>query len=231
MSNNQKTEMIDRVDRFLRKEMTESESRAFIEDVNRDPELRECYQIQFNLMRGVKFQNLTELMKEKEAELSTGRPEPIPWWKVVLKGITSSPVDVIQSGGTVVTRRFRYAYAAVAVAAAMVCGVFIRDGYVTRSVGADELELVVMRGYDSIDDLIKDKHYEEALREIDKELNKPYDLGDDPGAKAAHDEDMNELKYKKALVYLAMGKKNKAKAIIKELDDEKYKEVLKRLLW
>ena len=59
-------EMSERVDRFLRKEMSEAESRAFAEEVKTNPELKECYQRQFNLMRAIKFEKMTEIMKEKE---------------------------------------------------------------------------------------------------------------------------------------------------------------------
>lgn len=62
--------MSERVDRFLRKEMSEAESMEFIEDVKKDPELKKFYQRQFNLMRAIKFEKMTELMKAKEEELS-----------------------------------------------------------------------------------------------------------------------------------------------------------------
>lgn len=55
--------MSERVDRFLRKEMSEAESMEFIEDVKKDPELKKFYQRQFNLMRAIKFEKMTELMK------------------------------------------------------------------------------------------------------------------------------------------------------------------------
>ena len=85
--------------------------------------------------------------------------------------------------------------------------------------------------YTAADKLEQDGKYEEALAEIDKELEFDYQIGDDPEARAAHEEAMNELKYQKALIYLAMGKKSKAKAIINELNDVKYKGILKELLW
>ena len=198
-------EMSERVDRFLRKEMSEKESAAFTEEVKTNPELREYYIRQFNLMRGIQFQNLSELMKKKEAELSTNR--------------------------RIVSRPFVTALSTFAVAAAMVCGVFIWDDSRTRSVGSNALESVVWKGQDSIETLIRDGKYEEALAEIDKELEFDYQIGDDPEARAAHEEAMNELKYQKALIYLAMGKKSKAKAIINELNDVKYKGILKELLW
>ena len=198
-------EMSERVDRFLRKEMSEKESAAFTEEVKTNPELREYYIRQFNLMRGIQFQNLSELMQKKEAELSTTR--------------------------TIVSRPFVTAISTFAVAAAMVCGVFIWDDNRTRSVGSEALKSVVWKGEDSIETLINDGKYEEALAEIDKELEFDYQIGDDPEARAAHEEAMNELKYQKALIYLAMGKKSKAKAIINELNDVKYKGILKELLW
>lgn len=205
-------EMSERVDRFLRKEMSDAESSAFINELKTNPELKECYQRQFNLMRSIKFKQMSEIMKAKEKELSYVKPKP---------DTTTVPFFT----------RYKYVLSTVAVAAAMVCGVFIWDGSVTRSVGTQELTSVVWKGYDSIDELIKQEKYEEAIIEIDKELNYEYNLGDDPDALAAHEEDMNELRFKKALVYLAMGKKHKAKQILKQLDNTQSKEVLDKLLW
>ena len=42
---------------------------------------------------------------------------------------------------------------------------------------------------------------------------------------------MNDLKFQKAIIYLRMGKKSKAKAILKEINDERSREVLDKLLW
>ena len=42
---------------------------------------------------------------------------------------------------------------------------------------------------------------------------------------------MNDLKYRKALIYLKMGKKRAAKTILKDLNDDRSKDVLKKLLW
>jgi len=205
-------EMSERVDRFLRKEMSETESSAFINELKTNPELKEYYQRQFNLMRGIKFKQMSEIMKAKEKELSYVKPKP---------NVAQQPFFV----------RYKYVLSTVAVAAAMVCGAFIWDGNVTRSVGTQELTSVVWKGYDSIDELIKQEKYDEAIIEIDNELNFEYNLGDDPDALAAHEEAMNELRYKKALVYLAMGKKHKAKQILKQLGDTQSKEVLDKLLW
>ncbi len=167
-------EMSERVDRFLRKEMSEAESRAFVEEVKTNPELKECYQRQFNLMRAIKFEKMTKIMKEKEEELSTVKSE---------SGTIRVPFFV----------RYKYVLSTVAVAAAMVCGVFIWDGSVTQSVG-DRMYSQVIRGEeDSIDQLVKEEKYAEALDAIDKELSVEIEFVDSAAA-AAHEQGMNALK-------------------------------------
>ena len=199
-------EMSERVDRFLRKEMSDAESRAFAEEVKANPELREYYQRQFNLMRGIKIHEMRELMQAKEEKLSTSRHTMNFFVK------------------------YRYAISTFAVAAAMVLGVFVWDDSRTKSVGSDALA-VVWKGSDPIDDCIEKGDYQKAIDLIDEELGKTYELGDDPYAIAAYNQEMNNLKYRKALIYLKMSKNRAAKTILKELNDERSKEVLDKLLW
>ena len=203
-------EMSEKVDRFLRKEMTEAETKAFIEEVKTNPELKEYYQRQFNLMRGVQFHEIRELMKAEEEKLSQKK-----FGTIVIGDVFS---------------RYKYVLSTVAVAAAMVLGVFVWDDSRTKSVGTDALA-VVWKGSDPIDDCIEKGDYQGAIELIDKELKKTYELGDDPEATAAYTQAMNDLMYRKALVYLKMGKKRPAKVILKELDDERSHEILKKLLW
>ena len=203
-------EMSERVDRFLRKEMSEAESKAFIEEVKANPELKEYYQRQFNLMRGVQFHEIKELMKAEEEKLSQKKSVA-----VVISDIFT---------------RNKYVLSTVAIAAAMVIGVFAWDDSRTKSVGTDALA-VVWKGSDPIDDCIDKGDYQGAIELIDKELGKTYELGDDPEAIAAYTQAMNDLKYRKALVYLKMGKKRSAKVILKDLNDERSNEILKKLLW
>ena len=203
-------EMSERVDRFLRKEMSEAESRAFVEEVKTNPELKECYQRQFNLMRAIKFEKMAEIMKEKEAELSTVK--------------TGTSIDL-----AAFFAKYKYVLSTVAVAAAMVCGVFIWDGSVTKNVG-DMMYSQVLRGGDEIDQLVKEEKYTEALEAIDKELSVELEFVDSAAA-AAHEQAMNELKYRKALIYLKMGKKHQAKKILKKLKDPQSQKVLDELLW
>ena len=195
-------EMSERVDRFLRKEMSDAESRAFVEDIKASPELREYYQRQFSLMRGIKIHEMRELMQAKEEKLSTNN----------------------------FFVKYRYAISTFAVAAAMVLGVFVWDDSRTKSVGSDALA-VVWKGSDPIDDCIEKGDYQKAIDLIDEELGKTYELGDDSDSIAAYNQEMNNLKYRKALIYLKMGKKRAAKTILKELNDERSKEVLDKLLW
>ena len=112
----------------------------------------------------------------------------------------------------------------------MVCGVFVWDNSVTRHVGTEELS-VVWKGGDPIDECIDAGEYQKAIELIDEELGKTYELGDDPNAIAAYTQAMNDLKYRKALVYLKMGKKRAAKSILKELNDTRSNTVLDKLLW
>lgn len=203
--------MSERVDRFLRKEMSEAESMAFIEDVKKDPELKKCYQRQFNLMRAIKFEKMTELMKAKEEELSRVKTP---------SGVKLPDFFV----------RYRLVLSTVAVAAALVLGVFVWDGSVTQKVGQD-MYSVVMRDGSEIDKFVEAGEYQKAIDLIDEELGKTYELGDDPEALAARIQDMNDLNYRKALIYLKMGKKRAAKTILKDLNDDRSKEVLNKLLW
>ena len=204
-------EMSERVDRFLRKEMSDVESRAFAEEVKANPELREYYQRQFNLMRGIKIHEMRELMQTKEEKLAT-------------KKIAATVLNANFFA------RHRYDMTTVAVAAAMVLGVFVWDDNRTKSVGSDALA-VVWKGSDPIDDCIEKGDYQKAIDLIDEEHGMTYELGDDPNAIAAYNQEMNNLKYRKALIYLKMGKKRAAKTILKELNDERSKEVLDKLLW
>lgn len=205
-------EISERVDRFLRREMSEAESKAFIEEVKTNSELKEYYLRQFNLMRGVKFHEMKELMKAKEMDLSTDR-------------LGGSPISI-----GVFFHRYKYMLSTVAVAAAMVIGVFIWDNNRTKAVGTEALSVVWKSG-DTIDNCIATGDFQKAIDLIDVELGKTYDLGEDSDALVAYTKAMNDLKYRKALVYLKMGKKRAAKAILKELNDSRSKEILDKLLW
>lgn len=192
-------EIADRVDRFLRKEMTEDEAKTFVEEVKSNSELKEYYQRQFNLMRGINFEQMTVSMKKMERRHK-------------------------------ITRKTTKILAPLAVAASLIFGVFIWDGIVTTNVGHNMYAQTILRGGDEIDELVNQKKYQEAIDEINKQLSIPY-IEDDTSAIAAYTQTMNNLKYKKALIYLQMGKKKEAKAILKELDDERSNQVLKKLLW
>ena len=78
-------EIAERVDRFLRKEMTEEESITFIEEVKSNPELKEYYQRQFNLMRGINFEQMGELMKTKEKEIVNRTSRTITYKIILIK--------------------------------------------------------------------------------------------------------------------------------------------------
>jgi hypothetical protein len=117
----------------------------------------------------------------------------------------------------------------VAVAACMVCGCMIWDHNVTVNVG-NEAYASVMRGGSELDSLVEAKDYKAAIALIDEQLNVDYEI-DDPEAKAAWEEDMKDLQYQKAVIFLKDGKKRQAKKILKALDDEPSRELLDKLLW
>ena len=48
-------EKSERVDRFLRNELSRKEKEDFLKDLKIDKELMDCYQRQFQLMRGIRF--------------------------------------------------------------------------------------------------------------------------------------------------------------------------------
>ena len=217
MDNNNKAfneEMSERVDRFLSKEMDDAESKAFMNEVKANPELKEYYIRQFNLMRGIKFNKMMGEMKAAEIELAKKESGP-----VIIK------VDFVS--------RYKYVLRTVAVAAMLVAGVFIWDGSVTRNVGEQMYTTVkgIVRGGDKIDEMVEHGNYKDAISLIDEELVQEYELGEDPIAIAAYTQSMNDLKYRKAIIYLKMGKKHKAKTILKELDDDRSRDVLDKLLW
>ena len=200
-------EKSERVDRFLRNELSRKEKEDFLKDLKIDMELMDCYQRQFQLMRGIRFNKALDAIKKKEDELSYVKPAP------------ARPVF-----------QFRLAYASIAVAAALVGGVFIWDGNITRTVGSEYIENTLRSG-GADSSLVACEEYEKAIEEIDHQLSIQYEVSDDPNEVIAYNNAMNDLKFQKAIIYLRMGKKSKAKAILKEINDERSREVLDKLLW
>ena len=200
-------EKSERVDRFLRNELSRKEKEDFLKDLKIDKELMDCYQRQFQLMRGIRFNKALDAIKKKEDELSYVKPD------------TARPVF-----------QFRLAYASMAVAAALVGGVFIWDGNITRTVGSEYIENT-LRSAGAVSTLVAGEEYEKAIEEIDHQLSIQYEVSDDPNEVIAYNNAMNDLKFQKAIIYLKMGKKSKAKAILREINDERSREVLDKLLW
>ena len=188
------------IERYIRKEMSESEAAAFENECAGNPVLSYSYRLQESLSREVRLHAAVEMLKNKK----TGA-KVIDFTKI-LKSVTP-----------------------VAVAACMVCGCMIWDHTVTVNVGNAAYESV-MRGGSELDSLVEAKDYKAAITLIDDQLNVDYEI-DDPEAKAAWEEDMNNLKYTKAVVLLKDGKKRQAKKILKELNDERSNELLDKLLW
>ena len=200
-------EKSERVDRFLRNELSRKEKEDFLKDLKIDKELMDCYQRQFQLMRGIRFNKALDAIKKKEDELSYVKPD------------TARPVF-----------QFRLAYASIAIAAALVGGLFIWDGNITRTVGSEYIENT-LRSAGAVSTLVAGEEYEKAIEEIDHQLSIQYEVSDDPNEVIAYNNAMNDLKFQKAIIYLKMGKKSKAKAILREINDERSREVLDKLLW
>ena len=86
------------------------------------------------------------------------------------------------------------------------------------------------RGGSEIDNLIIQEKYKEAIELIDQELSISYSIVGEE-AIAAYNQEMNNLRYTKAVVLLKDGKKRQAKKILKQLNDERSNELLDKLLW
>ena len=192
------------IERYIRKEMSASEAAAFENECEANPVLAYSYRLQESLSREVRLHAAVEMLKNKK----TGA-KVIDFTKI-LKSVTP-----------------------IAVAACMVCGCMIWDHTVTVNVGNAAYESVMrgaVKGSDSVDGLLSEGKYKEAIEKIDNLLTASYDISD-PDALAAWEEDMNNLKYTKAVVLLKDGKKRQAKKILKELNDERSNELLDKLLW
>ena len=64
-------EKSERVDRFLRNELSREEKDDFLNGLKIDRELMDCQQRQFQLMRGSRFKKALDAFKKKEDELSS----------------------------------------------------------------------------------------------------------------------------------------------------------------
>ena len=192
------------IQRYIRKEMSQSDSQALENEANEDPVLAYLLKVQTALSREVRLHGAAEMLKNKKAGARVIN------FNKVLKSVTP-----------------------IAVAACMVCGCMIWDHNVTVNVGNEAFESVMrgsVKGSYSVDGLINEGKIEEALAEIDRQLNATYDISD-PEALAAWNEDMSNLKYTRAVLLLKDGKKRQAKKILKQLNDERSNELLDKLLW
>ena len=192
------------IQRYIRKEMSQSESQALENEAKDDPILAYLLKVQTALSREVRLHSAAEMLKNRKAGAR------VVDFTRILKSVTP-----------------------IAVAACMVCGCMIWDHNVTVNVGNEAYESVMrgsVKGSSSIDSLINEGKYEDAINEIDRQLNATYEISDQD-AQAAWNEDMNNLKYTKAVILLKDGKKRQAKKILKELNDERSNELLDKLLW
>ena len=187
------------IQRYIRREMSQSESQALENEAKDDPILAYLLKLHTALSREVRLHGAAEMLKNKKASAR------VVDFTHILKSVTP-----------------------IAVAACMVCGCMIWDHNVTVNVGNAAYESV-MRGGSELDALVNAKEYEAAIALIDEQLNVDYEI-DDPEARAEWEEDMKDLKYDKAIL-LKDGKKRQAKKILKELNDDRSKELLDKLLW
>ena len=136
------------IERYIRKEMSESEAAAFENECAGNPVLAYSYRLQESLSREVRLHAAVEMLKNKK----TGA-KVIDFTKI-LKSVTP-----------------------VAVAACMVCGCMIWDHNVTVNVG-NEAYASVMRGGSELDSLVEAKDYKAAIALIDEQLNVDYEIDD-----------------------------------------------------
>ena len=188
------------IQRYIRKEMSQSESQALENEAKDDPVLAYLLKLQTALSREVRLHSAAEMLKNRKAGAR------VVDFTHILKSVTP-----------------------IAVAACMVCGCMIWDHNVTVNVG-NEAYSSVMRGGSEIDNLILQEKYKEAIELIDQELSISYSIVGEE-AIAAYNQEMNNLRYTKAVVLLKDGKKRQAKKILKELNDERSNELLDKLLW
>ena len=188
------------IQRYIRREMSQSESQALENEAKDDPILAYLLKLQTVLSREVRLHGAAEMLKNKKAGAR------VVDFTRILKSVTP-----------------------IAVAACMVCGCMIWDHNVTVNVG-NEAYSSVMRGGSEIDNLILQEKYKEAIELIDQELSISYSIVGEE-AIAAYNQEMNNLRYTKAVVLLKDGKKRQAKKILKQLNDERSNELLDKLLW
>ena len=188
------------IQRFIRKEMSQSETQALENEAKDDPILAYLLKVQTALSREVRLHSAAEMLKNRKASAR------VVDFTHILKSVTP-----------------------IAVAACMVCGCMIWDHNVTVNVG-NEAYSSVMRGGSEIDNLILQEKYKEAIELIDQELSISYSIVGEE-AIAAYNQEMNNLRYTKAVVLLKDGKKRQAKKILKQLNDERSNELLDKLLW
>ena len=188
------------IQRYIRREMSQSESQALENEAKDDPILAYLLKLQTVLSREVRLHGAAEMLKNKKAGAR------VVDFTRILKSVTP-----------------------IAVAACMVCGCMIWDHNVTVNVG-NEAYSSVMRGGSEIDNLILQEKYKEAIELIDQELSISYSIVGEE-AIAAYNQEMNNLRYTKAVILLKDGKKRQAKKILKQLNDERSNELLDKLLW
>ena len=136
------------IERYIRKEMSASESAAFENECASNPVLAYSFRLQESLSREVRLHAAVDMLKKKKAGAKV-----VDFTKI-LKSVTP-----------------------VAVAACMVCGCMIWDHNVTVNVG-NEAYASVMRGGSELDSLVEAKDYKAAIALIDEQLNVDYEIDD-----------------------------------------------------
>ena len=134
------------IQRYIRREMSQSESQALENEAKDDPILAYLLKLQTALSREVRLHGAAEMLKNKKAGAR------VVDFTRILKSVTP-----------------------IAVAACMVCGCMIWDHNVTVNVGNDAYSSV-MRGGSEIDNLILQEKYKEAIELIDQELSISYSI-------------------------------------------------------
>lgn len=212
------------IQRYICKEMSEEEIRDFEKECGENPLLAYSLRLQKALSDEVRLRGATEMLDEKRREWEKKDVLEIPAAAFADESVsTDHPVKRIDF-----SKIFK-AVTPIAVAACMVCGCLIWDHNVTVNVG-NEAYSSVMRGGSELDNLILQEKYKEAIEYIDMELSADYSIVGEE-AIAAYNQEMDNLRYTKAVILLKDGKKRQAKKILKQLNDERSNELLDKLLW
>jgi hypothetical protein len=234
--------LTDAIDRYLNKDMSPEEDKEFESLVSADIRFSYALKLHKLLRKEVRLNSALLFLKEKEQfyQREQGRPAAALMGdnhKTIKEGPDGKMNDKVLN-----FRKYIKTFTAVAVAACMVGGVFIWDHSVTVGLGDELLDNYrsgIRGDRNALEQYIYDGDYDAALKLIDEELgvnvcyyvSPDVDAEIDPEAAEARKQEIDNLNFTKAMILLKEGNKSKAKKILKDLDNERSREVLDKLLW